>query len=76
MITASSRRAIDLTQALLPVREFALCLVILDSICFLDPADELVLGEIAPSLHDISLELIPVAFYAIPVHFIFISKGD
>jgi hypothetical protein len=60
----------DLAHALLPVGEWALRVVaICHSIRFLDPAGKLAVGEIAPTLIDVTGKLNPVAFDAIPVHF-------
>jgi len=58
----------DLTQALLPFRAFALCLVIRDFIRFPNPAGGLVRGAIVPLLNDVAPDSFPVFFNAIPVH--------
>ena len=64
-------------HVLLPGGELLLRFILGDAIGFLDPAGEvvtlarnhveLVVGELAPLLLDVALELFPVAFDAIPV---------
>src|SRR5687767_15898432 len=68
----------DRLHARLPVGELLLGLVLRDAVELLDPAQqhvalagddvELILGELAPLLQGIALELLPVAFDAVPVH--------
>jgi hypothetical protein len=71
--TASSLWTIDLTQVLLPFGELGLGLGIRISKRCLDPAGELIVGEISPLIIDVAFALLPAAFYSIPVHFGFLT---
>jgi hypothetical protein len=71
--TASSSWAIDLTQVLLPFGELRLILDIRISKRCLNPAGELVVGEVSPMIIDVAFALLPVAFDSIPVHFGFLT---
>lgn len=69
----------------LPICNLFLCFVLGDTVSFLDSADQLVtlarnhfeviIGELSPLLFDIALELLPVTFNAVPVHFGFLCVG-
>jgi hypothetical protein len=71
-------RAIQLFLLLLPGAHLLLRFILGDAVGFLDLACKLlafacddvklVVGELAPLLLDVALHLLPVAFYAIPVH--------
>src|SRR3954469_9197886 len=72
----------DRVHALFPVADLLLGLLPRDAVRLLDPAQqqvalsrdhvELVIGELAPLLQRVALELLPVAFDAVPVHFCFL----
>ena len=69
----------EILMAVLPVHHLALGLMLRNAIVLLDFADqmfasagdlvEMIVGQHAPLLFDMTLELMPVAFDAIPVHF-------
>lgn len=82
-IKRASLEVICILHALLPIGELLLRLIPGHAIRFLDLASkgvalasnhvELVIGELAPLLLGVALELLPVAFDAVSVHFIFLN---
>src|SRR5688572_3401775 len=75
-----------LVETSLPVLDLAIRLVLRAAVALLDLADELValavddrnviIGELAPALLDLTLELLPVAFNAIPIHAVLLWVRD
>jgi hypothetical protein len=66
------RSAFNLAQALLPIAELAMRIVVAvgHSIRFLYSIDKLMVGEMIPALVGVTCVLHPVTFNSIPVHFL------
>ena len=70
------RGTFNLHNAQLPIAEFAVCVVVAigQSIGIYDSVGKLLINEMVPALVDVTRvtrKLHPVAFNAIPVHFIY-----